>query len=362
MAGTLERHRMEEQNESSGSPAYIIIHRVCCMRPSERHIHHRGEALFLDPPRMFKGDRKDSSLRGKQGLTDLKGFLYKRPEIIFVVQRDYSCEDYLDSTTDASAFERIVDAKVYSQMPDHIRPFLFLLTEDTAPANPTSEKIHHCSKSFVDAMSRIQNLNVPGVDLLDGWNSNNSLVAPYLQFYHTKALLENSSKEIRRLDGQQIDLLLRYLELNFGQLYREVDALFQSGSCTKEHFDKLFWRGQIVTKEERGQITAFIIRFCSSTDADTITLGCETWTFHGKFQRESKTLNVSRPTGPGKVPISSLGVVPLQFDNTGLKERLIKRGRFFWNCRNGGLVTSVAPRQGFEIKLVSERPNESLCH
>lgn len=310
---------------------------------------------------MFKGDRKDNSLRGEHKLVDLSSFLHDKPAISFIVQRDYDCREFHSLATDPSAFVRIVDAEVYSQMPSDIQPLLFLLAEDTTPATPTSEKIHHCSRSFVNAMTRVQNLNVPGVELLDGWNSSNSLVAPYLQFYHTKELLKKISTEIRGPDGQQVDLLLQYLELKFGQEYREADALFQSGFGTKEHFDKLFWRGQIVSKEEKGQITAFVVRSCSRSDGNTITLECETWTFHGKFQRDSETLKVSRPMGLGRFPISSLSVIPLQFDGTGLKERLIERGRLFWNCRNGGLVTSVAPRQGFEIKLVSERSSEQLC-
>lgn len=363
MSTASDNPRMEDQNKSTARPEYKILHRVSCGHRNtlEMHAHHPNEALFLDPPRMFKGDTKDSPLRGKQELTDLEDFLEKRPEISFIVQRDYNCKESQDMITDASAFVRIVDMEVYSKMPSHVRPFLLLLTEDTTSATPTSEKIHRFSKSFVNAINRVQNLNSLGVELLHDWHSNNGLIAPYLLFYHTKALLEKFSKEFRGPDGQQVELLLQYLELKVGQEYREADTLFTSGFCTRKHFDKLFWRGQIVSKEEQGQITAFIVRSCSDANADTIILKCETWTFHGKLERELKTLKVSHPTGPGRVTISSLGVIPLQYDGTGLKERLIERGRFFWNCRNGGLVTSVAPRQGFEIKLVRGKPNEQLC-
>lgn len=357
MSGTMEHQRAKEDDATSEGPTYIILHRVCCdQRQYSDHSDHPYEAFFLDPPRKFKGDGKDKPLRGKQKLTDKEEFLHDKPELSFIVHREYSCRDYHHLLMKESAFEMLVDAEVFYHMPEHIQPFLFRLTEDAAPATPVSEKIYRFSKPFLNAMSMVQKLDSPRVELLDDWNDEGGPTHPYLVFFHTKTVLETFSTEVGGPDGQQIDLLLQYLDLRVGQEYKEAGSLFQSGVCTSYHFNKLFRRGQIVIKDTQGHVTAFIVRTCSY--GSTIRLDCETWAFDEKFHRESKTLEVSCPTGSGNVPISSLSVAPLQYDGTGLEERLIARGRMVWSCRNGGLVTSVAPRQGFEIKLVSERPNE----
>lgn len=286
-------------------------------------------------------------------MIDLEDYLEDNPGVSFIVEREYQCEQYHELETVLSAFERLATMELYRQVPRHVRPFLWSLTADTAPATPLREKIHRCSKSFVDTMTRIQNLDVPHVERLRGWDKDASLIAPYPHFYHSMEPLKDISKQTRGSDKQQAGLLLQYFESSFGQEYREADALFRSGFCTKTQFSKLFFPSQIITKQEEGRDTAFAVKSCSSALEDTIKLDCETWTFHGMFQKEGTTLEVSCASGPDRFPISSLGAIPLQFDNTGLMERLRDRGSFFWNCRSGGLVTSVAPRQGFEVKLVS---------
>lgn len=355
MLSSRKRQRIEDSGNSTAGPIYLILHTVYCDGEdySEMHTDHPGQAMFFDQPRLFKGDKKDCALRGKQQVLDLEALLEDRPGNSFVVLRKYYCERYHESNKVSSSFTRLANEALYGQVPSHVRPFLFGLATDTVPATPVSEKIGHCSKNFIEAMKRIQGLNLSLVELLHGWNDYDGLVAPYPQLYHTRTLLKDISKKIHGSDKLQLDLLLQYLELRFGHEYREADDLFKSGFVTKDHFEKLFGPGQIVTKQERGQHTAFRVKLCPQNLSNTKRLHCETWTFHGSFQKKDATLQVSCPPGPGRVPISTLSVIPLQFDRTGLEQQLMDRGRFFWNCRNGGLVTSVAPRQGFEIKLVS---------
>lgn len=67
------------------------------------------------------------------------------------------------------------------------------------------------------------------------------------------------------------------------------------------------------------------------------------WSFDGEFRRATAVLDlkITAPTDRSRVPITSLEVFPLKYDETGLEARLKKRGEIFWKCRKRYLVSCV---------------------
>ena len=59
------------------------------------------------------------------------------------------------------------------------------------------------------------------------------------------------------------------------------------------------------------------------------------WGFDGGFQTSEEDQNVSHSAdNDSPFPISDLNIFPLRFAPDNAKERLLERGRKFWNCRH----------------------------
>lgn len=75
-------------------PKYLVVNEVYCSNDDD-HAHHQQQAQFFDTPGLFADDSKASTLRGRRGIPeDLDEYLEGRPDIGFVVTKDYSCDSY----------------------------------------------------------------------------------------------------------------------------------------------------------------------------------------------------------------------------------------------------------------------------
>lgn len=344
------------------SPRPLIVHRVNCTSRStsaKSHADHEAMAYFLDVPRLYEGDNKTQPLRGTETVEDLDSYMEDNPWISFVVTRDYDCVEYHELAEVSSHFIRLVAPSSHAQMPGHVRPYLSVLGSHTEPAAPTRERITLCSPPFIEAVNQIQLMQTEQTDLLLHWDNEDSLDAPYLQFYHARSLLEDGRKRLdSAIHEPQITGLLTYLNTHFGHEYAEADRLFQEGYCNQAHFHKLFGPGSVVTVHPEGHEVGLMVRRCPRPDKVPITLDCESWTFDGAFHKVEMEVVVQLPPGiqpDDKILISSLAAVPLAYEKNGMRENLIRRGSYFWKCRHGRLVASEAPKRGFDIQVVSNK-------
>lgn len=341
------------------TPRPIIIHQVTCSRSLTSHDAHEEEVYFLDVPRLYEGDNKTQPLRGTKVVKDLESYVEDNPWISFVVMRDYDCVEYQELTEVSSQFIRLVAPSSHAQMPGQVRPYLYVLGSHTEPAAPVRERITLCSPTFIKAVEQIQHLQTEQSNLLRNWDDTESLCAPYLQFYHARSLLENGRKSLDSATHEhQITGLLEYLRIHFGHEYAEADSLFQEGYYNEAHSRKLFAPGSVVTIRQDGQDIGLMVRKCPRPDTVPIILECEGWTFDGAFHKVERKVIVGLPPEiqpDDKMLISSLAAVPLEYDKNGMREHLIRRGSYFWKCRHGRLVTSIAPKRGFDIQVVSNK-------
>ncbi|KAJ0109953.1 P-loop containing nucleoside triphosphate hydrolase protein [Diaporthe amygdali] len=356
-SGSRKRRRTEDDDVEDIMPRYVILHRVDCpLPPKPMHENHLSGQLFWDPPRLFKGDMRNSALRGTQPLNDIDAYLEDNPDVIFIVERAYNCAGYHESEEISRMFTRLANASQYRRIPSSMRSFLYAIEEDLQPALPASEQICRFSQVLLNALTSIEEVDFPPD--VEPWHDGHTLSSPYLPFYFGRKALQEVVNSSSGLESQQIGALMHYLESSFGEEYREADDLFESGYVSQRHFQKLFGPRDVVVIEDDGHHIGLTVQNCPRFEYHMLTLKCETWSFHGSFQRDERDIMVHFPMSPArseKVPISSLTAIPLRFDRTGLEERLMRRGRFFWNCRKGGLVTSIAPRRGFEIRLSNPR-------
>lgn len=342
-----------EDPASAQDPRCIIVHQVDCAGSSPAHSRHPESELFLDAPRLYRGDSKANSLRGRSRIYDLPSYLVKHPEISFVVYRSYGCVEYHDLV-----LEELQRAR--TSAPEHVTgrqvlPDFFVLARDTDPALPDREYMEIHSEGLRDAMSAVQALQPENQALLSGWEREHNMLAPYLHFYHIRGLLQDKRALLPEAQQRHLDLLLEYLDSQFRREYDEADRIFEEGYVTKGHLHKLFGPSEVVVKVQDGHPIAMVAKHCPLSGSHPIKLDCEAWVFDGRFAKSTKKVTLQWPQGdsvPDRIPISSLALYPLRLDRTGMEARLRRRGEIFWSCRKRRFVGYDASEQTSEFQVV----------
>jgi hypothetical protein len=353
-----ERHR--DISEGQGvAPSYLVVHRVHCdgsRVDGENHQEHQsnGDSDYLDIPRLFANDTRESALRGQQPPRDFEEYYEDNPGICMVVYRIYSCTAYHRKVKDSfEALAAGIDRRVLHRLP----PFFFRLPDTGPPARIKSEYI-----SFTSGISSAVVNEVAASDpfQLADWKADRHLRAPYDYFYHFRRSLRQQSASVLDIaERQELDVLLDYIDQTQGARFDQVDAIFASGNVHLNNFRKLFAPNDLIVTMQEGYPRAYIAERSSSSKKQILRLECWTWVFDGSFRRKDEVISVHWPAPDSAVvPIDSLIAWPLRLDKSDLRQRLEKRGREFWSCRHRRFVSYDAPNQTiFELQTVWDSYN-----
>jgi hypothetical protein len=351
---TNENHvGMDEKATSETAPSnrlctrHIVVHRVECSNSERYHNGHKAIADYLDTPRLVKGSTRATHLRGKRSLSNVDNYLEEHEDISFAVFKTYSCNEYHAEIKDR--FERLPMPPMEESIAAQAAPYFFRLKDDAKPAIPQSEfiSVSNNLKKALDALS----LKEP--DDLSNWNVVKNPAFPYLQLYHCKHLLTGvSASELDIPNQLHLETLYRYLDEHLAAEYEEAELLFRKGIASRMHWAKLFRPNEVVVTMENEQPRAYLSTVCPSPDSNTLVLQCWSWEFDGRFWRNQTDLRIQWPSYADTVSITQLGAYPLRFDQTGLEERLKRRGTEFWSCRKRKLISYDVPLHGMELQIV----------
>ena len=340
-------------------PEHTIVHRVLCHHrrvDGEDHEDHPQTADYLDVPRLYKNDTRGSALRGLQPLTNPQEYWDDHPEVCAVVTREYSCGTYHRRQKDQF---HLIATGIDKHVVNRLRAWFFRLHGDGPPAVSVGETI------MVSQTLTMSLMTLVATNQLGEWNQERNLKAPYDYFYHFRHDLRQLSKiQLQELDRRELDVLLDYIDLTQGKKFDEVDDLFESGKVRREYFGKLFRPNELIVTTQEGHPRAFMADKAYVNDMSdrrialerqSITLECWTWDFDGSFRKKPSQLQVAWPqTLSPTIPITSLSAWPLRLDQSDMRERLDKRGKYFWKCRYKALVSYKAPTPTiFELQVVS---------
>lgn len=354
-AGTVTKINQEKrvrygrpEISSNIQPRHLEVHRVSC-EGGDNHARHKQVSDFIDVPRLFAGDSKANGLRGRRPLPNVEEHLETHPEICLVVYKTYNCNEYHAIVKEQ--FDSLPIPKLDPDVLAQLRPYFFTLKQDEETARPIAEEMTIISDDLKEAITSIA-ANYP--ERFGNWQDQPNLRAPYLHFYHCRAVMRDASDDI--LDGNHqslIKVLLDYLQTSFGSEYEEADAMFARGLVSQRHFHKLFGPNEVVVTTKNGQPLAFVSETYPEPDQSPINLDCWSWTFDGFFQQEKTTQNVQwLLTTTQTIPIKQLNTCPLRYDSTGLERRLRDRGGAFWSCRRRRYVSYESPNPTFEVQAV----------
>ncbi|KAI5459411.1 P-loop containing nucleoside triphosphate hydrolase protein [Mariannaea sp. PMI_226] len=337
---------------NTGGLEYLVVHEVVCDKLAPDHSHHSARVTFFDTPRLYAGDCRLSPLHGREPVKKpLDEYLETHPNTSFIIIRRYSCEQYQKSLIES--FERVPMPYLVPQSMRDLRHYFSVLKQHGPLAVSTGESIRTLCLPLTRAMRQLESHDPK---TFSGWAIPQHLESPYIHFYHTAETIKAISGNLLNPLGQaHVNTLLNYLESSFGAEYDEADDLFERGVITLKHLPKLFRTNDIIVSMHDGQPKGFSTQRCH-VKRDSVRIFCSTWFFDGAFRQADEQLEVRWPgDADDELPVGSLSAYPLRYDNTGLKDKLLARGKVFWSCRKRRFVSYAPPRRTFEIRIVNPR-------
>jgi len=301
---------------------------------------------------MFQGDTRADALRGRHAVESMPHYLEQNPGAGFVVYRTYSCTAY---------HEELSLALHATPGPDD-QSDLFVLDQDAPPACSEREHMAIVADDFYSAIGVVcatRKTNGPWQDhemfahRHSDWDSEHNMLAPYLYFYHSRELLRNAQPDNPHYKTR-IDLLLGYIDNNFGHEYSEAEELFNKGYVTRKHIHKLFGPNQILVTRQGDHIATVMTKTCPLPHSFPIRIDCERWSFDGRFARSSERIVVHWPSGQrqkayitsyidgGKLAISALTAYPLKWASSEIQDLISMRGEIFWQCQHERFISYEA--------------------
>ncbi|KAI1752740.1 P-loop containing nucleoside triphosphate hydrolase protein [Xylaria castorea] len=336
-----------EDTGSSKKLTTLIVHSVNCIK-TPGHEAHLERALYLDRPRLFKGDSGASTLRGRLPIHSVEGYVDNHEDIGLMIVKTYDCVGYHNHIKEA--FVRLPRPN-HPPIPDDIRPYFNVLRDTCSFAVARDEAI-----APFESLERVLKQLAQLDPVLSDCYAN--LKPPYLQVYHTRARIKELARD--KLDESRaalVFLLLDYVVESFGPEYQEAEALFSKGLVTKKHLAKLYGPNEVLVTVEEDEPVGYLSKKCPVQAGGPFTLSCYKWTFDGQFRKEETMLTVAWPSdGRGPIRITSLNAYPLRYDPTEQLEMTLRnRGTMFWACRKRCIVGYDAPTASFDIQVSNPR-------
>lgn len=99
----------------------MVIHAVRCDSGLPGHGEHDSQTMYLDQPRLSKGDSRASALRGQVELPgDIDEYLETYDDVNLIIQRGYDCLDFHAQCEEL--FERLPQP-IHPRLPPNVRSY-----------------------------------------------------------------------------------------------------------------------------------------------------------------------------------------------------------------------------------------------
>jgi hypothetical protein len=347
-----KKYRGSTTVHHNAMPHYVIVHQVFCDHvqvDGEDHQQHPMRADYLDTPRLWAHDTRGSVLRGRHPVPDIEEYCEVNPGVCMIVYRTYSCGDYHRLHADSfESFATGIDRQVFNKM----RPWYFKIVEDGPPAITRTEQIRVISDVLCDAMDAV---TAQGSARASEWEVSANLTAPYDYFYHFRhQLRQHATSILGESENNELNVLLDFVNETQGAEFDEIDALFKEGKVRRDCLAKLFGPNEMIVTMRDGYPCASIAKTSVVSTKLGINLECWSWKFDGGFRRVEERIHVSWPDSDASIlPLTDLLAWPLRLYQSGLKQRLQRRGEEFWSCRHKKFVSYLAPTKTiFELQTV----------
>ncbi|EUC46495.1 hypothetical protein COCMIDRAFT_92717, partial [Bipolaris oryzae ATCC 44560] len=275
-------------------------------------------------------------LKGDTPISNLKTYLKRHDDIVFVPFKDY------DEGTKLSAATELAE-------------------DDFLPQpQPSKEAVMLTSPRMVSAMEKFLSAISGFKESFPEFDPTKEIHEPYLFWFFFRTNMEEALGSLSTEERGMVKLFQDWVEGSYGEEWDYVNSEFEKGMVCPISVKYLIRPGDVLSRKDTLQGRAKLLTHglqlneqCTETSEAPAekapkedylwTIESWSWSFDGEFKKAAKVLDlkITAPTERNMIPITSLEVFPLKYDDTGLKARLKKRGEIFWKCRERYLVSCV---------------------
>ena len=332
--------------------------------------------MYLDKPQLMEGDQGMASLQGHLPIFRLDSYLERHPKISVIVFQD-----------------------AHDKNPE-------IEAEDEASKVSWSESIFVTSRKLVKTLKLLErrlSLSLGYRISLDLTSSTATSPAPYLPFYHYLEKLRGDAADLPPKATQEWNLLVKYIEYNYGDQYREVDKMLAAGTISQEFIPYLIKDGDTIVRQDSRGHSAYVatsqpivsvprnkrqnnglaqhlgVPFGgrkdvedsldldnldatvkgisdSSTETQEWQISTEYWLFDGNFEKRRGTtvLKISGRRGE-LLAIKDLETYPIRYADPDLQINMKNAGLEFWKSRSRRYVSYRSERAEIDTKSSNPR-------
>ncbi|EUC27844.1 hypothetical protein COCCADRAFT_110654 [Bipolaris zeicola 26-R-13] len=313
------------KDEHSQNPRAKII-------PRWQTLYRINNGIHLREPSWIDAQYGYFELKGDTPISNLNAYLKRHDDIVFVPFKDY------DNGTKLSAATELAE-------------------DDFLPQpQPSTEAVILTSAQMVSVMKKFLNAISGFKESFPDFDPTKEIHEPYLFWFFYRTNMEEALRSLSAEERTMIKLFRDWIEGSYGEEWDYIDSEFEKGMVCPISVKYLIRPGDVLVSRKDENIDAYIIKTWpkfleprspqdKNIDAQDYLWNIEawSWSFDGEFRRATAVLDlkITAPTDRSRVPITSLEVFPLKYDETGLEARLKKRGEIFWKCRKRYLVSCV---------------------
>lgn len=326
---------------------------------------------YFDCPQWVAGQDGDGYLSSNLPLSNFPLYLQMNQDIAFIVYRDFQLKETRAKTREDS-FELETDAII-------------------PPVKHTSEFIYPVSVDLSNAITSILELRPEFASLLEHFEGNFQVPAPYLFMYHSRHFINDLTVNMSEPSKRQLAILSEYISTGFETEYKAADSLLARGRISARYMKYLFKPNDILVEGKEDKTRAYVSSSWPlySEEADKSSLDnlqkqigfkplkstsdkgkvgiwkieAWSWNFDGSFRREQKNIQLRMAAdSEADRDIDQLNVRPLKYVDREIVVRLQQRGKTFWDCRFRQLI-SYREVAGPEMQnSVGTRDFQSYAH
>lgn len=200
--------------------------------------HQQSTKIYLDCPTWTQGG---SGIRSRKPLHNLDLFLERNKDISFLVYRTFD---------NGGAARRLITPNTPS---DRIK------FENPDAPQPWKESIHPVAGHLYMAVKRLLQTKPKYATLLEHYENEGIIEAPYLFVYHNRQRWENLLKQLPVKPQEQLKRFGDYVFQHYGEEYEAAEASFSKGLVSPALIKYLFTPGEVLisrkSNEHLGHVT-----------------------------------------------------------------------------------------------------------
>ncbi|KAI1417922.1 AAA family ATPase [Hypoxylon sp. FL1857] len=356
---------LEAENRRLRAPSAEPEKKVIFEAPAPRwQVFHKLEgSTSLNEPSWVVND-SGKSLRAEMPLASVDRYLEKHPEIAFAIYKEYKKD--VQSTTKGDA----------------------MVEDEMGPPEPDREYIQFTSDAMIAAVRDF----VYGQDEFEtqfpDFDLKEEIPAPYLFWYYIRPFYAELLGRVRVDQQPLIELLWQWIEVNYGDEYRNADDRLEKGFVSRKLMKYLVRSGDVLVSYLDNHLIAYesLTWTTMNPNRDVAEKGGKnpreerdrmgrpaenkyvysvtawSWDYDDDdFYQRKRDLDIALTvSGPDdEIPIAGLDVFPLRYADEEVKGILKRRGETYWGCRHQKLIeydegsqAAITPDQDFERYMI----------